>query len=253
MAVVPAAGLGTRLGELSGSKEILEVGGEPMIVRYVRQLAASGIERAVVVLRSGKWDIPALLADGRELGVEIAYRVVESSESVPETIAAAIPFLERAPVVVGFPDIVYRPDDAVARVTAELGSTDAPVVLGLFPSDRPEGSDRVAVDDGGRVRAVRIKEPDAGLRWAWGVAAWRPEFTRLLVDEVREARGGSDSELWLGDVVRSAIVKTWPVRGVPFPDGLFLGTRLHELLSKRVLEHGVVRSEQEYDSTRLIF
>jgi UTP--glucose-1-phosphate uridylyltransferase len=56
LAVVPAAGLGTRLRPLSSAipKEMLPVGGKVALERIVDELIAAGIERAVFVLSAAK-------------------------------------------------------------------------------------------------------------------------------------------------------------------------------------------------------
>jgi UTP--glucose-1-phosphate uridylyltransferase len=56
LAVVPAAGLGTRLRPLSSAipKEMLPVGGKVALERIVDELIAAGIERAIFVLSANK-------------------------------------------------------------------------------------------------------------------------------------------------------------------------------------------------------
>ena len=72
--LVPAAGQASRLGPLPGSKELLPIGfragsagPEPRVpFQELRTaLRAGGVERAFVVLRPGKWDVPAHLVNGR--------------------------------------------------------------------------------------------------------------------------------------------------------------------------------------------
>ena len=55
-AVVPVAGLGTRLlpATKSQPKEMLPVGGKPVVQHVVEELAAAGIERVVFVTGRGK-------------------------------------------------------------------------------------------------------------------------------------------------------------------------------------------------------
>ena len=55
-AVVPVAGLGTRLlpATKSQPKEMLPVGGKPVVQHVVEELAAAGIERIVFVTGRGK-------------------------------------------------------------------------------------------------------------------------------------------------------------------------------------------------------
>jgi choline kinase len=50
-AVIPAAGLGTRMAEnaVLGCKELIEVGGLTMLERTIREVEEAGIEQIVVV------------------------------------------------------------------------------------------------------------------------------------------------------------------------------------------------------------
>jgi UTP--glucose-1-phosphate uridylyltransferase len=66
-AVIPAAGLGTRLLPLTKSvpKELLPVGRYPMIHWCVAEAAGSGIEEVILIIRRGKEAIRAyFLEDG---------------------------------------------------------------------------------------------------------------------------------------------------------------------------------------------
>lgn len=82
-AVIPAAGLGTRLMPLSGAlpKEMLPVGGVPMILYCLEEAAASGIDDVCVVLSPGKRAIEDYLLElrgGRAPGHRIAARFRET-------------------------------------------------------------------------------------------------------------------------------------------------------------------------------
>ena len=74
-AFILAAGLGTRLRPLTERipKPLVEIGGEPLIVRAVRQLRAAGVSQIGVNLFHLGEQIPALLGDGGALGVELTY------------------------------------------------------------------------------------------------------------------------------------------------------------------------------------
>ena len=62
-AIIPAAGLGTRLREITGDlpKELLTVSGKPLIVHAIEGLAASGVCEIAVVVSSAKESIRKFL------------------------------------------------------------------------------------------------------------------------------------------------------------------------------------------------
>ena len=239
--LAPAAGLATRLGDLPGSKEILPLVYRPGpdgsaravtgMDRLLRSFAVGGASRALVLLRRGKGDIPEWIGDGLEHGLDVAYRVLPRSESVVETLLAARPFLGGARAALGFPDIVYRPDDTFAHLARRQEESRAAIVLGLFPCEAAERSDMVEIDERGRVLSIRVKQPDTGLRWAWGQAVWDRRFTDLLA-RFHADPGPLAGELFPGHAVQRALDEGLPVQAVPFEDGVFLDTGTPEGLER---------------------
>lgn len=184
----PAAGRATRLGRRRGpSKEILAVAAdaEDVPARIACQdlldnFRMAGVNRVLVLLRSGKWDVARRLGDGSEFGVEIAYRVLAPTRGVPFTLAAAAPFLGDRLAALGFPDILVQPRDLLARLVRHREATQAEVALALAPCERPQSSDLVDVDGRGWVRRFEIKPEATTLKWTWAFALWTPRFTKFL-------------------------------------------------------------------------
>ncbi|HVS64364.1 MAG TPA: dTDP-glucose pyrophosphorylase [Thermoanaerobaculia bacterium] len=247
IAIIPAAGCGTRLGRLPGSKELLAVGFEtapdgsrrprPIVVHLLDRLKAAGIEEAIVVLRAGKWDLPAYLADGRDRGLRIGYTVLESSPHVPFTVVSALPWTRGRLVALAFPDILFRPEHAFAGLLERLRATDAELVLGLFPTDRSEKTDMVELDAGGRPRRLVIKQPGSALRYTWSIAVWRPAFSAWLERWVaaRESRDPEGRELHFGEAIQDAIEEGRSVEARVFEGGEYLDIGTPEDLERAVL------------------
>lgn len=229
--LVPAAGQATRLGPLPCSKEILPVGfaiGEAGTPRpraacepLLTSFRTAGIRRAFVLLRNGKWDIPAYLGSGEAFGLDLAYLALAPTPSVPATLDRAYPFVRQAVIALGFPDIFFTPHDAYAHLLTHLQASTADVVLGLFPSTQSWKTDMVALDEQGTVRQIVIKQPDRGLRFTWSIAVWRPAFSTYLHDHLATA-GAPAGERYVGDVIQSAIDDGLRVEAVTFADGSFL-------------------------------
>jgi glucose-1-phosphate thymidylyltransferase len=229
--LVPAGGRALRLSRLPCSKEILPLAGPPggdgrvrvACDRLLEGMRAAGAERAYVVVGDGKLDIPAYLGDGSTCGLDLAYLTVERSPSTIATVDRAFAFVRDELVLFGFPDILFEPVDALARLVERQRENGAAVVLGLFPAARPEQVDMVDVDDAGRVRRIVIKPAETTLRLAWILAVWTPELTRFLHEgraAVEESAGGR--EPYVGDLVQAAIDAGLAVDSVSFPDGSFV-------------------------------
>ena len=217
--LVPAAGRARRIAPLPLSKELYPVGfrevqGSPRPVpaceHLLRAMAAAGASTVYVVLGDGKWDIPAYLGDGAQLGLDIAYLTTRHSPGVPFTVDRAHAHLRDSTVAFGFPDIVFTPADALLRLRTRRETGGADVVLGLFPTDRPEAADVVDADARGRVRRVLVKPTGSPLRLAWALAVWGPAFSEHLHAAIAAdgaiANGGPvAAERHLGHIVQSAV------------------------------------------------
>lgn len=225
--LMPAAGRATRLGEQPSSKEILPVTVEgepqPVCAPLLQAWSRAGIERAVVILRAGKWDIPGRLGDGAEFGLDLAYLVVRETRSVAETLDRARRWTAGCDVAVGFPDLLLQPDDAWSRLVHFHREGGHDLSFGCFPCDRPGKADMVDLDDDGRLREMVIKDSSCSYRWTWSIAIWTPAVSELMHRMVLADRKASrDREMWVGDVLRAAVEEGLDVRGLRFEGGSFL-------------------------------
>lgn len=254
--LIPAAGSARRLGRLPCSKELLPIGvagtgvldgsgddpgdgsgGRIQVVteRLLAALGRGGIERALMVIDREKMDIPRHFADwtqrtdsvGRsaEAGPRaLAFVPVVRSPSVPHSLAAALPFVGASPVALGFPDVLFRPDDAFARIESHRRDSDAALVLGLFPAADPTTTDMVEIAPGGQVLRIEVRPRRSALRLNWLIAVWDRRFSAWLTRRMNEAvpKGRDGGELQLGALFAEALGDGLAIEGVPFPDGAYL-------------------------------
>lgn len=234
LGLIPAAGRALRLGPLPCSKELLPVGFRstpagmaPKVACHylLERFAAAGIDRALIVLHESKWDVARYLTTGEMAGVHLAYVVIPGSGSVPETLSHAAPWVAGETVALGFPDVIFEPVDAYARLLERQAARGADLVLGLFPAANPSTTDMVELGEDGRVRRIEIRPRETELRCNWLLAVWSPVFTRFLQEAVAQA-SPAIGELQIGAVVQAAIEAGLSVEGVPFPEGSYrdLGT-----------------------------
>ena len=169
--IIPAAGAGTRIQPLAFSKELLPVGSRqegdaerPRAVSeyLVERMILAGAERICFVIAPGKSDILEYYG-ARDLATPVCYAVQREPAGLCDAIFRARPFVSRDDfVLVGLPDTIWFPETALSA----LG--EGPLSFLLFPVDAPERFDAVLTDDAGRVREIRVKQPDPGTRWVWG-------------------------------------------------------------------------------------
>jgi glucose-1-phosphate thymidylyltransferase len=163
--VVPAAGLATRLQPLEASKELLEVGGRPVIDYLLERMRAGGAGELRVVTRPDKADV---IAHARTAGASV---ILGTPSSAAESFSLGIGGLEPSDVVLlGFPDTIWEPRDGYARLVEHLGGDDA--ALGLFRTPDLSRSD-VVVLDGERVTGIAVKPQAPPSDLIWGCAAVR--------------------------------------------------------------------------------
>ena len=106
--MILAAGRGQRLAPLTDTvpKALVEVGGETLIERHLRRLAAAGIREVVVNVSHLGALIEAGLGDGRAYGVAITYsREPDGPLETAGGIAHALPLLGDAPFLVVNADV----------------------------------------------------------------------------------------------------------------------------------------------------
>jgi len=256
--LVPAGGKALRMAPLPCSKELYPVGFHPMgcgrslrpkvVSHYLlEKLKFANINKAFIILRNGKWDIPTYFGDGGMLDMHLAYLMMNVSLGVPYTLDQAFPFVQDAIVALGFPDMIFQPDDAFVQLLAKLDESQADIVLGIFPALNPQKTDMVELGPNGQIRSIKIKPIRTKLFYAWELAVWRPKFTRFMHDYI-SLKGTIDhgnecgtkldeqKELYVGNIVQEALVKNLKVEGVIFKDGSCLDIGTPEDLKKAVQE-----------------
>lgn len=240
VALIPAAGTGSRVAPLPGSKELFPIGSQsdtahdtprPMVVsqHLLEAYRTAGADTVYWILRDGKWDIPAYWGDGHRLQMHFAYCMMRHDYGVPFTINQAFPFIRERTVLLGFPDILFHPPDLFAQLHQRLLQGDADVVLGCMPVDNPATVDVVERASNGSVQAIHVKPTDSPLRTAWMAAAWRPAFTHWLHEQLAALLAEPNAtatlnahEPHLGHLFQRAIDDGLIIQSVYVPDGRFL-------------------------------
>ncbi|HWQ53945.1 MAG TPA: sugar phosphate nucleotidyltransferase [Bryobacteraceae bacterium] len=169
--IIPAAGVGSRIQPLAFSKELLPVGSRidgdterPRAVSeyLVERMIAGGARKICFVISPGKSDILEYYG-GSVYSADVCYAVQPRPAGLCDAIFRALPLVHPdEPVMVGLPDTIWFPEDALCALP------DGMLSFLLFPVERPELFDAVLTDEGGAVREIRVKQPDVGCRWVWG-------------------------------------------------------------------------------------
>jgi glucose-1-phosphate thymidylyltransferase len=211
--IVPAAGSGTRIQPLAFSKELLPVGSRfegaterPRAVSeyLLQRMLNAGADKICFVISPWKSDI--LQYYGGAIGAAaIAYVVQPEPAGLCDAIFRALPLIQPdETVLVGLPDTIWLPEDALGRLP------DDRLAFLTFPVDRPELFDAVVSDQQGRVQEIQVKQRQAASRWVWGAfklpgvvlhdlhALWRrrnppDEYIGTLVNAYLSAGGTAEA------------------------------------------------------------
>jgi glucose-1-phosphate thymidylyltransferase len=242
--LIPAGGKAERIAPLPCSKEIFPVGfGDirqndrlsPKVAAHylLEKMRLAGAQKAFVVLSKGKWDIPAYFGSGSMLDMALAYLMTDLPYGVPFTLDSAFPFLKNKRVLLGFPDILFQPDDGYVQLIERMDCSRADIVLGLFPADRPQKMDMVALNTDGAIADIDIKPARTSLKWTWIMAVWDHAFTQFMHESVQRRLPSIDTvtngsleanrkEIFVGDVIREALGTELKIDQVMFPQGTYI-------------------------------
>ena len=169
--IIPAAGAGSRIQPLAFSKELLPVGSRfdgrverPRAVSeyLVERMIIGGATRICFVVSPGKSDI--LEYYGGSMGpAHVCYTVQPKPAGLCDSIFRALPLVAPSDdVVVGLPDTIWFPEDALRALP------EGRLSFLLFPVEQPELFDAVVTDERNVIREIQVKRADASSNWIWG-------------------------------------------------------------------------------------
>lgn len=183
--VIPAAGLGSRIGPLDHAKELLPIAqvegrAQPVIEASLRQLKTAGIGRSLVITSSRKPELTAYLRGDGGLGLAFEFVEQKSPQGLAAAVALTVPAAQGCASCLLLPDTILRPFDALKIMRAAFESSGADLVLGVFPTARPRDLGPVRFDKEMRVTEVQDKPAETDLANTWGLAIWGRRFSDLL-------------------------------------------------------------------------
>jgi glucose-1-phosphate thymidylyltransferase len=242
--LIPAAGYSRRISPLPCSKEIYPVGffrnssgddrPKAVCLYLIESMRQAGITKIVIVIRKGKFDIPAYLGDGRHFGVDLVYRVMEDSPSPSHALDHAYPFVKNTTVAFGFPDIIFHAPGAFARLLSGYWENRADVALGVFRIKKASNDDRVVLDRKGWVKKFEVSASGARDPHTWTIAVWGPRFTQFVHDFLQGESDCGKFELTMGHILEPAFRNGLRLWGILFSKGSYLDIGTPESLAQAV-------------------
>jgi UTP--glucose-1-phosphate uridylyltransferase len=172
-AIIPCGGRGTRMRALTGGapKELLPVGGMPLVEHVARECGASGIDELLVVVAPGKEAITAHLAPlagASGMPRRIAFVEQADARGLADAIRLGRTFADDGPIAVALPDNLFVGDAPGVAQVAETYARTARHVVAVVEIRADEAARRGATSalpgtaDGDLFAIARI--PDKGAR-----------------------------------------------------------------------------------------
>jgi UTP--glucose-1-phosphate uridylyltransferase len=250
-AVVPVAGLGTRLlpATKSQPKEMLPVVGKPVVQYVVEELAAAGIERILFVTGRGKSAIEdhfdpdadlirRLRESGREellaeldyerIGVDFIYTRQAEPRGLGDAVACAERFAAERPFALALGDSIISggsPAAVIQQLAAaaeERGAAAALAVQEISPAEAPLRGvvTPAGPESDGVVEVAGVIEKPAELEGevALGIAA-RYVLTPAIFDALRELDADARGEIQLTDAIAALVDAGERVIAMRLPEG----------------------------------
>ncbi|MDD9383107.1 sugar phosphate nucleotidyltransferase [Streptomyces sp. ZAF1911] len=226
-AVVAAAGAGTKMAPITRiiPKEMLPVGGTPILEHLVHELRAADITDVLFVISSRKGQIPAYFGSGAEHGMDFSYRVQDDGAGPGAPVLDAEPWTRGEPFVLAFGDNVIRAaaeGEVPLRRLVHGGTADCSVLTRVFPADNIPPHETLlgaatAPSTGTGPSSVvfgRDLLDHTGARWVHGCAA-RWVLGSFVFEALRDCPRRANGELYLIDAVRRWISQGHELRAVP--------------------------------------
>ena len=212
--ILPAAGAGSRIQPLAFSKELLPVGSRAdgqierprAVSEYIlERMLIGGVNKICFVISPGKLDI--LEYYGATVGeANLFYTVQPSPGGLCDAIFRAVPLIAAdEPVVIGLPDTIWFPSEALCALP------DGDLSFLLFPVERPELFDAVLTDRDDRVQQIQVKETRPGSHWIWGAFKMPGAIFRQLYELWR---GRHESDIYIGTLLNAYIAAGGIARAV---------------------------------------
>lgn len=196
-ALIIAAGFGSRLRDISQSKPLTPIAGIPLIELGLRQAAAAGAERAVVVTGHLADAVEGVLPEiAARVGIPVlAERVDDWSKPNGYSVMAGAARIAGDYLLMMCDHIFSAP---ILNSLAKAGRPDRGVTLAIdrrldSPLIDPDDATWVSTGHGGRIRAIgkTITEYDAV---DCGAFLATPELAEAIREAIAEGKSGSLSE-----------------------------------------------------------
>jgi len=200
-AVIPAAGIGTRLrpATLTIPKPIIPVANKLLIGYAIDTLKQNGITDIGIIVSSMASPVVSTLGDGSAMGVSFTYIIQEEQLGLGHAIGTAREFVGDEAFTVFLCDNIFQDKMQNLLSTFEASDAEAALALGEVPDPTRFG---IAIVEDGEIKGTveKPKEPPSNLAIA-GVYAFRPS----IFDKIEGLEPSHRGEIEITDAIQRLI------------------------------------------------
>lgn|GEM_PF-508341 len=207
LAVIPAAGKGTRLGKVGAAlpKPLVPVAGRPVIDHIFEMLKKAGMSRVILIVGYKKEQILSYVGDGSDFGMSVSYVVQENPRGLASAVLTVKPFVKEDFLCV-LGDTLLFPMDSL-RELVKLHSKKKPSASVLVKRIDDVSQYGIISPRGDRVVGV-VEKPKPGRAPSnlalVGAYVFSPEIFRAVEKVSPNPRTG---ELELTDAIQKLIAE----------------------------------------------
>ena len=224
-AVIPAAGLGTRMAEnaVLGCKELVKVNGITMLEHTIQELENAGFEHVVVVSSPNKPAIDEALVNR---GVKIVHQA--EPKGLVDAVKCASKITGEGPILIALPDIMFIDANPSEELLANFAGETMLVVVKV---EAPWGKQlrdtgRVIEMQDNKIVAIAGKKPDEkfplGELRITGRAIWTEAFWKVNDgNEVSTLRKLASEQKLLSTIVKTEYIDVGNPEGYNYAQSHF--------------------------------
>lgn len=205
VAIVLAAGRGSRMQAKNKNKVAFKVGGQPMITHTVDHLRAAGINQIIAVVGYQADSVRAALGD------QVVYAVQPEQLGTGDAVKAALPYLPRGAdtiLTIYGDDSAFYPPALFEVMVAKKHNLGCDLLFLTIHKDNPIGLGRIVRDSHGQIlRIVEEKNANAAEKQIQeintGFYCFDRSFLETGLSEIRQ--NPLTGEYYLTDMVEIAL------------------------------------------------
>ncbi len=198
--IILAGGLGSRLYPVTNgvSKHLIPLYDKPMIYYPLSSLMLAGVREILIVTK--KIDFPsfyALLANGKQFGINITYEVQDKPLGIPHAFLLAEKFIGNDPVILILGDNFFHGSELISKLQKAYTSNGAKIFVHAVKE--PERY-AVAEFDGSEIKRI-IEKPKKPLSKYAVTGIYF--FDNTVLSRAKECKYSERGELEIVDVLNS--------------------------------------------------